>query len=105
MVAITASIMLARKRGSSHHGKPIGKGRICRSCGSMIPEGAIFCKRCGPPIEVAAPPEASLEDKVYDYIIKHEGVISLSKAASDLGITVEQVREISEKLKTEGKLA
>lgn len=47
----------------------------------------------------------SVEDRVYDYIIQHEGIISLSKAASYLGITVEQVKESAEKLKTEGRLA
>ena len=48
--------------------------------------------------------EGSVEDKVYNYILEHEGVISLSKASSDLHITVEKVKEIAEKLKADGKL-
>lgn len=71
----------------------------------MIPEGAIFCQKCGTSIDTVTPSETSVDDKVYDYIIKHEGVISLSKAASDLGITIEKVKEIAERLKTEGKLS
>ena len=47
----------------------------------------------------------SLEDRVYEYIIKHEGVISLSKAASDLNLTVDRLKEITEKLKGEGRLS
>jgi len=46
-----------------------------------------------------------LDDKVYEYIVKHEGVISLSRAARDLGISVERVKEIAEKLKKQGRLA
>jgi hypothetical protein len=46
-----------------------------------------------------------LEDKVYNYIVKHEGVISLSKASSDLGISIEDLNQITSKLKKEGRLA
>jgi hypothetical protein len=46
-----------------------------------------------------------LDDKVYDYIVKHEGVISLSAASAELGIPVDELKEIAERLKNQGRLA
>jgi hypothetical protein len=99
-VILAASVLLVRKRRGSL--KIESSERICKTCGNYIPLGAAFCQKCLTPL---APPETSLEQRVYDYILKHEGVISLSKAANDLGITVEQVKEIAERLKAEGRLA
>ena len=65
-----------------------------------MPKGA-FCEKCGAPLEM---PAASSDEKVYDYIVKHEGVISLSKASSDLGIPVGELKEITERLKNQGRL-
>ncbi|MGD0424864.1 MAG: zinc ribbon domain-containing protein [Candidatus Bathyarchaeia archaeon] len=84
------------------------KGRICQTCGNLVPAGALFCQKCGksPDAQPAQEPVlAPLEQKVYDYIIKNEGVISLSKAASDLDLTVDQLKAITEKLKKDGRLA
>jgi len=47
----------------------------------------------------------ALEDRVYQYILKHEGVISMSTAARDLGLTTNQLKEVTEKLKSEGRLS
>jgi hypothetical protein len=105
VVILVAGVILVRRRRIFRGAKIVSGGQICKSCGSMIPEGAIFCQKCGTSIDTVPPPETSVDDKVYDYIIKHEGVISLSKAASDLGITVEKVKEIAERLKTDGKLS
>jgi predicted transcriptional regulator of viral defense system len=49
-------------------------------------------------------PPSTLDDKVYDYIVKHEGVISTSKASSDLGLSVNELKEITERLKKKGLL-
>lgn len=100
---LAASVLLVKKRHASPTEKSEG-GQICRVCGGSMPEGAVYCLKCGTSL-VASPSEASLEEKVYDYVIKHEGVISLSKAASDLGMTVEQVKAVTEKLKAEGRLS
>jgi predicted transcriptional regulator of viral defense system len=62
-----------------------------------------FCEKCGAPTIAVRPP--SLDDKVYDYIVKHEGVISLSAASAELGISVEMLKEITERLKKQGRLA
>jgi hypothetical protein len=80
-----------------------GKAQICSSCGNPIPKGATFCERCGAP--VAAVADAKLEDRVYDYVVKHDGVISVSKASQDLGIPVERLKQATESLKKKGRLA
>ena len=109
LVALAASVVLVHRRRMLR-GRvtrtPL-TSRICNSCGNNLPAGAVFCQKCGAPTTAEAQPIAvpSLEDKVYDYIIKHEGVISLSKASSDLGLTVDKLKEITEKLKDEGRLS
>ena len=113
VIAVSAGLAVAyRRRRSRVLGSgqgPIGM-RVCAKCGSNLPEKATFCQRCGAsaePVPSVIPPVATvptLEDKVYEYIANHEGVISLSKAAEALGITVEQLKEITDKLKKEGRL-
>jgi hypothetical protein len=76
--------------------------QVCSSCGNLVPNGA-FCEKCGAPME--APKVASLDDKVYDYIVKHEGVISLSTASAELGIPIEELKTITSRLKNQGRLA
>jgi len=53
------------------------------------------------PIGELMPP---LHERVYDYIIKHEGTISLSQAARDLGISLDELKAAIERLKEEGRL-
>jgi len=65
----------------------------------------VFCQRCGASAVPAAPPITSQDEKVYDYIVKHDGVISLSKAAKDLGMSVEDLKATTERLKKKGRLA
>jgi Mn-dependent DtxR family transcriptional regulator len=45
-----------------------------------------------------------LLEKVYSYIVEHSGVISLREAASELGVTPEQVKQATERLKRQGRL-
>jgi hypothetical protein len=52
-----------------------------------------------------APTVQSLDDKVYDYIVKHEGVISLSTASAELGIPIEELKTITSQLRNQGRLA
>jgi len=111
VIAVSAGLAVAYRRRRS---RVLGSGQVgksvCASCGSNLPERATFCQRCGASAErvlssipsVATVP--TLEDKVYEYIANHEGVISLSKAAEELGITVEQLKEITDKLKKERRL-
>jgi hypothetical protein len=113
VIVVSAGLAVAYRRRRS---RVLGSGQVpiarrgCASCGSNLPEGATFCQRCGAsaePVPSAIPSVATvptLEDKVYDYIANHEGVISLSKAADELGVTVEQLKEITDRLKREGRL-
>jgi protocatechuate 3,4-dioxygenase beta subunit len=76
----------------------------CTNCGSPMSESEAFCRTCGSRRERLAT-ETDLEEKVYSYIVEHSGVISLRQAATDLGLTPDQVKEMAEKLKREGRLA
>lgn len=80
-----------------------GQTQVCRNCGSSMPKVATFCQKCGAPVVSAE--AITLEDKVYDYIVKHEGVISMTKASEDLRMSVEQLKEATEGLKKKGRLA
>jgi hypothetical protein len=76
--------------------------QICRACGALVPKGA-YCEKCGAPMQAFT--ALSLDDKVYDYIVKHEGVISLSTASAELGIPVEELKKMTARLKEEGRLS
>ena len=75
----------------------------CSNCGNSVPKGVEFCDKCGALVPVTQEP--SQEDRVYDYIVNHRGVISLRAASTDLGISVEQLTAITERLKREGRLS
>jgi hypothetical protein len=108
---IGAGLFVANKRGLFSRGLttyrpskvPAGQTAACGKCGTLVPKNATFCQKCGSPI--AGAEQVGLEDKVYDYIVKNEGVISLSKASRDLGVSIEQVRRATEALKKKGRLA
>jgi hypothetical protein len=84
---------------------PAPAAAVCGKCGSQVPKGATFCQKCGSPIAIAAPESSGLEDKVYDYILKHDGVISMKQASRDLGVSADQLKEATEALKRKGRLA
>jgi hypothetical protein len=104
------------KRGTFGRGRPIlspektrpspsllGGMTVCTSCGNDVPKGAEFCDKCRAPMAMIT--ATSSDNKVYDYIVNHEGVISLSVASADLGISADRLKEITERLKREGRLA
>lgn len=108
VVLLALAVVFVQRRRVRIKGPQSRKRRICKVCNNIIPEGALFCQKCGasPDVQPTQEPTiAPVEQKVYDYIIKHEGVISMSKAASDLGLTIDRLKEITEKLKKEGRLA
>lgn len=47
---------------------------------------------------------ADLDDAVHEYIVQHEGVISISQAVKDLGISTEELKASTERLQKAGKL-
>jgi predicted transcriptional regulator of viral defense system len=67
-------------------------------------ETETFCQKCGAQREPTTTGQ-SLDDKVYSYIVEHSGVISLKQAAGDLGITPQELKEVTERLKQQGRLA
>jgi len=75
----------------------------CNHCGSNISNDAEFCEKCG--AAVSGTQHFSVDDRVYDYIVNHQGVISLGTASTDLGMPVEQLKEITERLKGQGRLS
>jgi len=112
VAVLSVALTLAYKRGLLTHGLTLPSRprrprlrRVCSTCGNQLPEGAVFCQRCGASAVPAAPPITSQDEKVYDYIVKHDGVISLSKAAKDLGMSVEDLKATTERLKKKGRLA
>lgn len=86
---------------------PASSIQVCSSCGYRATDNPTFCPKCGAPLKGAAVPavSTSLEDKVYEYIVKNEGVISMSKASKDLGISVSELRQMTESLKKKGRIA
>jgi hypothetical protein len=80
----------------------------CQKCGLGIPSTAEYCHSCGA-VQVraqrpATPDSESIDNQVYEYIVKQHGEISLSQASKDLGLSPEQVRLSTERLKKEGRL-
>jgi len=91
----------SRRRPQKLPTKPTGPVTVCTNCGSTIPPGSGVCEKCS----VATSLSSSKEDKVYDYIVNHQGIISLSTASADLGIPVEELKKITEHLKRQGRLS
>jgi len=92
--------------------KPVKAGvEYCKYCGAEISGADAFCPRCGKSLReeevrvttVAMPP-TTLEEKVYNYIVDHSGVISWTQAAKDLKVSVEELQAATERLKKSGKL-
>jgi len=121
VVVVAVAFVLARRRSAFDRARsmpstsatvantsaPIGPPtppvamQVCITCGNLVPKGT-FCEKCGAPM--GAPTVTSLDDKVYDYIVKHEGVISLSTASAELGIPIEELKTITSRLKEQGRL-
>ena len=85
----------------------------CRNCGVSFPIGTQICPTCGTPRstipqstqpQVTPPEPPSLDARVLDYIVSHEGTISISRAAQDLSINQTVLRSSIERLKEGGFL-
>jgi len=106
---IGTATFVGYKRGSFTHKKP-GKlptaptiASVCKNCGSALSTGAQICDKCSAaPVFTHLP---STENKVYDYIVNHNGIISLSAASADLGVPLDELTAITERLKREGRLS
>jgi hypothetical protein len=88
-----------------------GRGPLipCQRCGAGVPSSAERCQSCGA-VQVRGYPLGSpdferLDNRVYDYIAKRHGEISLSQASKDLGLSVDEIKLSTERLKRKGRLA
>lgn len=81
----------------------------CQRCGAGIPSSAEHCPSCGALLvrgrPSGAPDLERRDNKVYDYIAKRHGEISLSQASKDLGLSVDEIKFSTERLKSKGRLA
>jgi len=99
-----------RKIGASSVGPPIPTSwAACQNCGARVPGSAEYCQSCGAvqvrPRIVAEPVTETVDKRVYDYIVERKGEISLSRASKDLGLSVDDLRSSTERLKKKGRLA
>jgi len=80
----------------------------CQSCGAKVPSSAEYCQYCGAlrsRRSVAVPSEKeALDERVYEYIVKRHGEISLSRASRDLRVSIEELKDSTERLKKKGRL-
>ena len=99
-----------RRRKVTVPGKPPQAPLIpCQKCGAPVSSIAEYCNSCGA-VQVrgqtsATHDLAALDNRVYDYIAKRHGEISLSQASKDLGLSVNEVKLSTERLKRKGRLA
>jgi hypothetical protein len=82
---------------------------VCHKCGARVASSAEYCQTCGATQArrrpAATPDTETLDERVYDYIVKRRGEISLSRASRDLGLSVDEIRRSTERLKKRGRLA
>jgi hypothetical protein len=114
IIAVAVAVALTYRRGGLKRqprrqktglAQELGGTAVCGNCGNNVPKAATFCEKCGAPMTSALPTQISpLDEKVYNYILKHEGTISVSEASAELEIPVERLKEITERLKNRGLL-
>jgi hypothetical protein len=87
--------------------------RPCVSCGLNIPLGTARCPNCGTPQQAPLTSSATepnfiqpqgAEKRVLDYIIAHNGTISLTQASQELTLSTDDLRSALERLKAAGFL-
>jgi predicted RNA-binding Zn-ribbon protein involved in translation (DUF1610 family) len=87
--------------------------RPCIACGVNIRVGSIVCPNCGTPQEILQATPVSrgnsvqsqgIERNVLDYIVSHNGTISLSQAAQELTLSQDVLQSAIERLKAAGFL-
>ena len=80
----------------------------CASCGALTPRDYSSCVHCrtafGQPVQVPRPqvsvvsPVTQNDDVVYRYIVENKGEISLSKASTELRMTIPQLQALIRRL-------
>jgi len=86
---------------------------LCVACDTSLLAGTRYCPRCGAPQTTTQPhitnqkasrTLAEDDQRVLNYVIDHNGTISLSQAAQDLSMPSHALRSSIERLKTAGFL-
>lgn len=100
------------RSSSPEHGVSLAR---CPKCGALTPRNAISCVHCGTlfgqrveiPVRQATPsPEVSEHDEiVYRYVVERNGEISLSKASTDLHMTILELQASIRRLEDSGKIS
>jgi predicted amidophosphoribosyltransferase len=73
----------------------------CIFCGQNIPLGSLTCPVCRRPQTLGL---SDQDRRVFDYITAHDGTISISNAALDLSMSIDQLTASIEHLKATGVL-
>jgi hypothetical protein len=86
--AVSTLIYIARKRGAGIRPLPKTKPVTSKKLPHRLDETP-----------------TTVDEKVYNYIVEHSGVISWSKASQELGLSVEEIKEATQRLKEAGRIA
>ena len=111
-VAAIGFIVFSRRRKAAAPAAPLGvvhpEAGPAGIPSKPVPEAAAAVKEVKEvpvpkmiPITEQAP---TLDDRVYNYIVEHEGTIALSQAAKDLGISLSELNATIERLRSQGRL-
>jgi len=86
----------------------------CPACGALTPREFPSCVHCrtsfGRPLEmpdrqtIVSSEPSGQDDVVYQYIVENKGEISLSKASTDLSMTMPQLQASIRRLEGSGKI-
>jgi predicted amidophosphoribosyltransferase len=87
----------------------------CPKCGALTPRNAASCVHCGtvfgqrvetPVLRATPHPRISAYDEVvYRYVVERNGEISLSKASTDLHMTIRELEASIRRLEDSGKIS
>ena len=84
------------------YNQPIQRSfQVCIFCGRNIPFASITCPLCGKPQTISL---SDQDRRVFDYITAHDGTISISTAAFELSMPLDQLTASIERLKATGVL-
>jgi len=111
-VAVIGFMVYSRRRKAAAPAAPLGvvhpEAGPAGIPSKPVPEAAAAVKEVKEvpvpkmiPITEQAP---TLDDRVYNYIVEHEGTIALSQAAKDLGISLSELNATIERLRSQGRL-
>lgn len=94
----------ARLRHASRREKPLSAEVASKPISKASPVAKEVKEVPTPKIVLIAETKPPLDEQVYNYIIEHEGTISISQAARDLAVTQDELKQAIDRLKNQGKI-